>query len=181
MILGVLSDTHGHVQRTAAAVRVLREAGAEAFVHLGDIGGTEVLDELAGLRVWLLWGNIDWPDSRLAEHAHKLGLTFASEVPLRLELGGRTLAAVHGHEPAIAPLFAPGDEGAQLRAELADYDYILCGHTHIAANVRIGPLRIVNPGALDKAPRHSVATIDLASDTVRILRIADTEPDTRPI
>ena len=50
MILGILSDTHGHARRTAAAVRLLQQLGAEAFVHCGDVGSPDVLDELAGRR-----------------------------------------------------------------------------------------------------------------------------------
>ena len=51
MVLGILSDTHGHARRTAAAVRLLEQLGAEAFVHCGDIGSPDVLDELAEIPV----------------------------------------------------------------------------------------------------------------------------------
>ena len=36
MILGILSDTHGRVDAMAEAMRVLRGAGADFFIHCGD-------------------------------------------------------------------------------------------------------------------------------------------------
>lgn len=173
MILGLLSDTHGQVQRAAAAVRVLREAGAEAFIHCGDIGGPEVLDQLAGLRAWVVWGNTDWPDTRLSEHAARLGLSLASDAPCWIELEGRVIAAFHGHEPTFKQLLDHAPGTGKERAALAHADFVVHGHTHIAADVRLGPLRLVNPGALDGTPRLSVATVDLKTKRVRFLRVGD--------
>ncbi|MCK4343464.1 MAG: metallophosphoesterase family protein [Phycisphaerae bacterium] len=173
MILGLLSDTHGEARRTAAGLRLLREAGAEAFIHCGDIGGPEVLDQMAGLRAWLVWGNIDWPDTELEQHAAALGLSLSNDVPLRLELGGRRLAVFHGHEPEFSQLVNHAPGGEALRVELESCDYIVYGHTHIAADVRVDRFHLLNPGAIHRAPRATVATLDLVSGAVRFLRVPD--------
>ncbi len=180
MILGILSDTHGQTQRTAHALRILRQAGAEAFVHCGDIGGVAVLDELAGLRAWLVAGNTDFPDSSLLGYAKLLGLTCQPAGPLRLELHGRSLAVFHGHEPQFAQLFEPTPVGSSLRAALASCDYILHGHTHMACDLREGPWRVINPGALHQAGLYTVATLDLASDTLQFWQVLDDAPDAPP-
>ena len=101
MILGILSDTHGHQHAAAAAVRLLKEAGAEALVHCGDVGGMAVLDELAVLPAWFVRGNTDEPGSLLIEYARSIGITPPMDVPLRIDLDGHSLAVFHGHELAI--------------------------------------------------------------------------------
>ena len=37
MKIGVLSDTHGRLEITQSAMRLLRERGAELILHCGDI------------------------------------------------------------------------------------------------------------------------------------------------
>jgi predicted phosphodiesterase len=36
MKIGVVSDSHGHVENLRRALKVMREAGADLIVHLGD-------------------------------------------------------------------------------------------------------------------------------------------------
>lgn len=175
MILGLLSDTHGFAQRTANAVEVLMHCGAEALVHCGDVGSTGVLDALAGTRAWIVRGNTDYLDGEIARYAELLGLHFARETPLRLELAGRRLVVFHGHEPEFGRLFNGDEEDA--RTALGRCDYLLHGHTHVAADTRIGRLRIINPGALHRAGVYTVATLDIARDELRFWRVFD---DARP-
>lgn len=167
MILGILSDSHGEVERTRSAVAILQDAGATALVHCGDIGTPEVLDQLAGHRAWVVCGNIDYPNSELERHADNLRLPLTHDTPLRLELAGRRLAIFHGHEPHFAALVRPQPGGTALRLAPDHCEYVLHGHTHIAADVRIGNLRVINPGALHRAVRCTVATLDLATGDVR--------------
>lgn len=176
MILGLLSDTHGDRELAVAGLRVLAAAGATAFLHCGDVGGPEVLDAFAGRRMWIVWGNSDWPEAGLAEHARKLGFTATAETPLRFELSGRLIAAFHGHERRFTQLVDYAPQGEALRAEYGGYDYIIHGHTHIAADVRLGPLRLINPGPLSGQLRPTVAALDLAADRVAFHRIQRPTP-----
>lgn len=168
MILGVLSDSHGQVRRTRAALDLLERLGAEAFVHCGDLGGEAVLDALAGRRAWFVWGNTDLPDASTERYAQTLGVTPPASVPVRVSLESRTIAVYHGHESAfmrIADLVRRGDRD-RFAAATAGVDYILFGHTHTASQERVGAVQFVNPGALYRARRHTVATIDLVTDAV---------------
>jgi hypothetical protein len=74
-----------------------------------------------------------------------------------LQLDGKHIAVTHGHDHQI------------MWRILADtsYDYLLHGHTHVASDNRVGPLRIINPGALHRASRKSVALLDLQKDVLR--------------
>lgn len=176
MILGLLSDTHGDCELAAAGLRVLTDTGATAFLHCGDVGGPDVLDVFAGRRMWIVWGNSDWPETGLAEHARKLGFTATADAPLRFELAGRLIAAFHGHERRFTQLVDYAPQGEALRAEYGDCDYVIHGHTHIAADVRFGPLRLINPGPLSGQFRPMAATLDLAADRVKFHRIQRPPP-----
>ena len=181
MILGILSDTHGCSARTAHAIRVLQEAGAEAFVHCGDIGSEAVFDQLAGLPAWFVWGNSDTPGPILKRYVQSLGLTLPEEIPLWLELAGKSLIVFHGHEPQfhpIAELHRIGD--SQRLKQIIGADYLLFGHSHVAFNERIDSFRAINPGALHRARPYTVATLDLTQDIVRFWQITDDE-HTRPL
>lgn len=185
MILGILSDTHGFDQRATCAVALLERLGAEAFVHCGDIGGEAVLDELAGRQTWLVPGNIDAPNLTLMHYAESLGLHMPDAIPLEIEIAGRTIAVYHGHEPHFNRLIRAlrHHDLAAFESLTRGLDYLLYGHAHVAAETRIGQVRMINPGALERARRYTVATLDLARDTLRFWQVdelADPSDPPRP-
>ncbi|MCH8807983.1 MAG: YfcE family phosphodiesterase [Planctomycetes bacterium] len=175
MILGVLSDSHARHERTGRALRILQRLGAEAFVHCGDLQSDEVLDELAVVRARFVWGNTDNPDPRCRKYAESLGLEPPTEIPLLLELGGKRIAVFHGHEREFERLgraVATGDADQTRRAAL-ECDYVFYGHTHAASDARVGAVRLINPGALQRARVYTVATLDLELDEVSFWRVDD--------
>jgi len=182
VILGILSDTHGFDQRAACAVALLERLGAEAFVHCGDIGGEAVLDELAGRQAWFVPGNIDGLDPTLMHYAKSLGLHIPDAIPLEIEIAGRRIAVYHGHEPHFNRLVR-----ALRQRDLAAFesmthglDYLLYGHAHVATETRIGHVRMINPGALERARPHTVATLDLARDALGFWQVDELAEPTEP-
>ena len=173
MILGILSDTHGLHQRTARAISLLEQLGAEAFVHCGDVGADAVLDELAGRRAWIVPGNVDALDPTLIDYAASLDLHVGRIAPLRIELDGRSLAVYHGHESHFSRLLQ-----AIRRHDLAAFshltrgvEYVLYGHTHRPADARVAHVRMINPGALERVRPYTVATLDLAGDRLKFWQV----------
>ena len=171
MLVGLLSDTHGARQMTAAALRVLEQAGAEVFVHCGDVGGEGVLDELAGRPAWVVLGNTDDPEAWLLEHARRLGLVAAAAGPMPVALDGRTIQVFHGYEFAMTRLLQRTMELGAVPADFGRCDYLVHGHTHIARDLRVGPVRVINPGALYRTALPTVAVLDLATDDLRFLAV----------
>lgn len=185
MILGILSDTHGQAAVARRALGVLEGAGAEAFVHCGDVGGEAVLRELAGRRAWFVWGNTDDPSPALLACVRAAGLPLPGKAPQLLELAGRRLVVFHGHETLFirfAELAAAG-RTAQAEAVVGPADYVLCGHAHRRLDVRVGRIRVINPGALYRASPRSVASLDLERDKLRYWRVDERpcEGDTSPV
>jgi putative phosphoesterase len=161
MQIGILSDTHDQVARTRAAVAQLVDAGAEALIHCGDITVPEVVSELGSLPSYFVLGNCDFDTEGLRQAIAAMGGTCLGRGGL-IELGGRRLAITHG------------DSDRELRRlEALGPDYLLTGHTHTQADVRRGPIRCINPGALHRADTWSVALLDLAADRLRVLIISN--------
>jgi putative phosphoesterase len=160
MLLGVLSDSHGHADVTGRAVRALLDEGAELLLHLGDIGTEAVLDELAGHPARIVFGNCDWNLRELARYAEGVGIEVDHPAG-RIELGGRRVVFTHGHLAGVVQEAL--DEGVE---------YLLHGHTHEVRDERIGRTRVINPGALHRAARYTSALLDPVEDQLRWIPIA---------
>jgi putative phosphoesterase len=158
MRIGILSDSHDKADAMKMALDVLRQHGAEFYIHCGDVGGEKVIDQLAGLPSAFVWGNTDWDRLPLQRYATSLGVNCYGSMA-DLELGGKRFAVIHG------------DDFALKKKLLADqhYDYLLQGHTHLRQDERIGRTRIINPGALYRAREKSVALLDPETDELRFL------------
>ena len=143
MHIGLISDTHGLLRPDVS--NALR--GVEIILHAGDVGGEEILMELAFIApVRAVMGNTDPPGSRgLVERIDDV-------------FDGLHVHVSHGHE-----LRAP-----RLETLLAAYDadVIVYGHTHKPLVHRTPEGRlVVNPGAAGPARfdlEPSVARLTIA-------------------
>ena len=160
MLIGILSDTHDRADAMAAAMKLLRDAGAEFFVHCGDVGSERVIDHLAGAPCAFVFGNTDWDRAALARYAQSVGVdcrgAFAD-----LDLGGKRVAVIHGDDFKLKQ---------RLLSEQR-HDYLFQGHTHVRADERFGRTRLINPGALHRAKEKTVALLDTAADNVTWLTV----------
>ncbi|MEE2895902.1 MAG: YfcE family phosphodiesterase [Planctomycetota bacterium] len=155
--IGLLSDSHGEAARTGRALDLLLDRGADLLIHLGDLGSEAVVDRLAGLPAMIVLGNVDPPS--LGRYAEWLGIAVDGRA-VHLQVGGRRLAATHGHlEEVWTDLVATAP------------DYLLHGHTHEVRDERHGGIRFVNPGAVDRADRWTVAMLEPEFDRLEIMDI----------
>ncbi len=160
MLVGIISDTHSHVEYTQDAVRILRKRGAEVIVHCGDIGSVSVIGCFLGVPAHFVRGNVDWNKDELREAIEGAGHTYHGRVG-RLEVDGKRI------------LFLHGDDERLLREsiELAEADVICYGHTHVAENHRVNGKLVVNPGAVFRSRPPSVALVETESMQVETIRI----------
>jgi uncharacterized protein len=164
MVIGILSDSHGRVERTARALRALRDRGAELLIHLGDFETDAVLDELAGQSARIVFGNCDWSAAAMADYARRLDITVDHPMG-EITVHGRRIAYTHGHIDSLMEL-----------AVERGVDYLLHGHTHLVRDEHAGRTRIINPGALHRAQRYTVALLDPASGHLEVIEIATRAP-----
>jgi putative phosphoesterase len=161
MRIGILSDTHDRVKRTARAVALLRDEGAEVLIHCGDLTGADVVEECALLPSYFVFGNNDYEERKLTRAMATIGGVCLGRGGV-IELGGKRIAVTHG------------DSWAEMgRLSALNPDYLLYGHFHLAADEREGSTRLINPGALHRAPVHTVAVLDLDRDALKLLTIHD--------
>lgn len=159
MLIGVLSDSHGRVDRTARAVKMLLDHGAELLLHLGDIGSDDVIDELVGHNTRIVFGNCDWELDAMTRYARRVGIVVDHPIG-SLEIDGCRVAYTHGDMPHLMQQAL--DDGV---------DFLLHGHTHAVEDERIGHTRVINPGALHHATRYTAALLDPSGNRVRWLEI----------
>jgi putative phosphoesterase len=146
VLIGVISDTHGHIDpRALAALR-----GAELILHAGDIGGEQVITTLEALApVLAVRGNTDTgPLARRYPAMH------------RLERAGVRITITHiGGRPEELARALPREE------ELRPQVYIF-GHSHVALLETVDGVLFLNPGAAGR-PRFggglSVALLEVGA------------------
>jgi len=162
MKIGIVSDSHGNAPALRWAVDELLRRGATVIVHCGDLGSGECLDVLgaAAADAYAVAGNMDFSPRSLEDHAGQCGVRFGRDSVVVLLDQGRYLAVTHGNKPQIL----------QGLIDSGDYPYVCCGHTHEPADQRVGGVRVINPGALDRSGRPSAALLDTAADTVEHVR-----------
>ena len=161
MRLGILSDTHDELVRTRLAVQMLCDAGAEALVHCGDLASPPIVQAIAALPAWFVFGN---HDSDVVPALQRAAAEFG---PVCLgwggviELGGRRVGVAHGHMTT------------DVRRVLAEQpEFLLSGHSHFPSDAVVGSVRRINPGALHRADEFTVAVLELASGELQVLRVA---------
>jgi putative phosphoesterase len=160
MRIGILSDTHDRLDRTRAAVALLRSEGAQALIHCGDLTGPEIVEVCGILPAFFVFGNND-ADNLVAireaiQHVKGVCLEWAGE----LLLAEKRIAVTHGHVYHDVRRLLAGRP-----------DYFLSGHSHIAADDQHGLTRRINPGALHRTDEYTVAILDLVSDELRFLPV----------
>lgn len=149
LLLGVMSDTHGHSHNTLDGLRLLESLGVEQILHCGDVGSPE-LPRLFTRPTHFVFGNVDhdWQELEAAIVAagHKCYRREGN-----LVLANTPIAWLHGDdEPRREALLRSGA-----------WRLVCCGHTHRREWRRIGDTWLLNPGALYRATPHSVATVRL--------------------
>ena len=150
MQIAVVSDTHGHVEYTRQAIRVLETLEIDAVLHCGDIGSPAIVPLFAPWPAHFVFGNVDDDDLRWT--IEKAGQTCHGRFGA-VELGGRSIAFLHS------------DDTARLveTIDSQQFDLVCYGHTHRAEHHRQDRTLVLNPGALYRATPHSFAVVDLSS------------------
>lgn len=140
-VIGIISDTHGLVRADVHTAL----AGVEMILHAGDVGGDDVLDELALIApIRAVCGNTDAPgDPRLSQS-------------IELTIGGVSIHVSHGHEV--------GSPTPVKLLERYSADVVVFGHTHRPLIAGGAGRLALNPGAA--GPRRFDLTPSVARLTI---------------
>ncbi len=152
MRIGVVSDTHGHVEHTRAAVRMLESLEVEAVLHCGDIGTPEVIELFAPWPTHFVFGNCDHERGKLRQAISAAKQSCHEEFG-ELTLGETRIALLHSHD----------ERKFETAIHSGKYALVCYGHTHVAKIEQVGETVVLNPGALYRANPHSLAVVELAA------------------
>ena len=158
--IGLISDTHGLLR--PEAVRAL--VGVRHIIHAGDIGGSEILEELRRIApVYAVRGNNDKG-------------AWAAQIPryLALELEGVSIHVLHdvkeidtlrGHSPGILRGHRTGIDPVAASAGV-----VVSGHSHKPTVTERDGVQFVNPGSA--GPRRfslpvTIAYLDITTRSTR--------------
>ena len=149
-IVGVISDTHGLLRRSAAEAL----AGSDSIVHAGDIGRPEVLEGLRAIAPLVaVRGNVD------LDWAHALPDT------VQLTVAGRRLLVLHDLKEI------------DLDPKRTGFDVVVSGHSHVPKVEWRDGVLYVNPGSAGQRRFRlpvAVARIEFTSQSIEA-RIVELE------
>lgn len=160
MRIGVLSDTHGSVEHTRPAIRMLESLEVEAVLHCGDIGSTDIVELLAPWPTHYVFGNCDYDHAELRRAMAKAGHT-CHGLYGEIELAGTPIALLHSHERSRF----------QETIESGKHRLVCYGHTHVAKTEMHGDTLVLNPGALYRADPHTIAIVELPMVECTLVRV----------
>ena len=135
ILIGVISDTHGLL--LPKAINALKDV--DLIIHAGDIGNTEVLDELKSIApVVAVRGNMD-----MAEGLKNLPET------QNVEVGDVLMVVIHDIQKLD---IAPSEAG---------FDAVIFGHFHRPSVSEKNGVLFLNPGSAAQPRRHYPASLAL--------------------
>jgi putative phosphoesterase len=140
--VGILSDSHGHLDPRVAEV----VNQCDYIVHAGDIFNAHVLEQLKpGKELVAVTGNNDYAAFWKAEEA---AIVKALPHTAKLQLPGGTIYVEHGHRLGNHP------DHDELRRDHDEAKLIVYGHTHHRIIDQKAEPWVVNPGASGKVRTH---------------------------
>lgn len=136
MKIGIISDTHDHIELTRKALQKIEELGCAVLIHCGDFCAPFMIKELAEFsgEVHCCFGNTnDKPTSEKV--AKEEGVNLYGDIG-EIEMDGKKI--VFNHFP----------EKAEELAASGKYDLVLHGHTHETRQEKVGDTWLINPGEI---------------------------------
>ena len=161
MELGIISDTHEHIENIAKAIQIFQKHGASPIVHLGDYCAGPSVRAFKGTKIIGILGNNDGDVLRLEKNFKEIGGEFRWDFCV-LEFDGLKIACYHGTVPELTD--------ALVRSK--QYDIVLSGHTHEShQEIRDGVLHL-NPGSAHGFEKKgTVAILDTKTKNIEIVEL----------
>jgi predicted phosphodiesterase len=157
--IGLIADSHGNLDATAEAIRLLKAQGAGILVHLGDFCDSVHRDR-AGAMIRLLRennvlavkGNNDFfvegvltDERRSTDPEGEPAIAFLKTVPFTRALNGLLFAHSLPFD-TLRSFYEPIDTGTTQRAERlfaeTDFQLLFCGHSHLPVLFRKSGSRV---------------------------------------
>jgi len=161
MKLGIISDTHDHLDHIRKAAAIFRKREVDLVVHAGDYTSPPAVMALDGLKTAGVFGNNDGEKLGIARVFGKIGGRFEGDF-LKIDADGEAVAVYHGTVPEITEALG--------RCGL--YRAVISGHTHKIANRLQGRTRMLNPGSAHGFGKSATIMIyDADADRAEVMEL----------
>jgi uncharacterized protein len=145
MKIGVVSDTHGYFDPQLAEVL----AGVDAILHAGDVGSSEVLDDLRQIaKVYAVQGNVDSAEMDLLPSLTVRFANLVVEIQHQLPVPQQELE--NWADGALLPRLKPERSAKFLESFDPATRVVVFGHSHLPCLLTIGHRLFFNPGSSGK-------------------------------
>ena len=137
MKIGIMSDSHDHVDNIQKSIQAFRERKVDYILHIGDYVNPNSVREFKGVKLVGIFGNNDGDRFRLVGAFNEVGGEIKGEFH-EFEEDGLKIACYHGTEPQINDALI----------ECGRYDVFVYGHTHKIRSEKVGNTLVLNPGTV---------------------------------
>jgi putative phosphoesterase len=163
-MLGIISDTHDNLLSVKKAVEVFNGVGCDLIIHCGDVICPLTMEPFKGMNIKFVKGNCDGEVEGLKQKAVEINAEFFEDI-YEFEYEGKKFLAYHGSDQIKLKKLI----------ESKKYDYVLTGHTHKKTDLKVGPTRVINPGAhYPTVQEKTVAILDVPKDELRFMTVNKT-------
>jgi len=135
MKIGIISDSHDHIENIKKGVQIFKDREVDFIIHLGDYVNPASVKAFKGAKLIGIFGNNDGDKFRLINAFQDINGEIKGDF-CELEVDSLKIACYHGTEPQLKDALI----------ECGSYDVIAYGHTHECENKMVGNTLILNPG-----------------------------------
>jgi putative phosphoesterase len=173
MLIGIISDTHDHLQGLQKAIDIFKKKKIEMLIHCGDWVSPFTLEffdrEIQPLNIPIksVVGNNPGDIKRTLQSNNKMNnpIEWAKTVTLEVNINGKKCIVYHGDDYELLDSLIDGQK----------YDIVFTGHKHSVRNEKVGKTLVINPGATCYASegkitgKASVAIYNSETEKVEII------------
>lgn len=165
MLIGIISDTHDHVEHIKKAVKRFKSLKTDIVIHAGDFCSPFTIPLFKGLNLHGVFGNNDGDHFRILNKAAESNVNIHGEFG-SFEINERKIAVYHGTISEITEALVMS----------GNYDLVISGHTH-EPHVIVRKKSIwVNPGtAHGFSAEPTIAIYDTVMNSAEIIQLNESE------
>lgn len=161
MKIGIISDTHDHIENIQKAVRIFKEQECRFVLHLGDFVNPMSIRLFKGVKLIAVFGNNDGDKFRLIDAFAQIKGEIRGDF-YEFEQDELKIAMYHGTDLSIKDALI----------ECGRYDILLYGHTHQLEKKMVGSTLALNPGtAHGFGKQATIAVLDTNTKQVEIINL----------
>jgi putative phosphoesterase len=135
MKIGIISDSHDHLDSINKCISIFSDRNVAYIIHLGDYVNPNSVRTFQGMKLKGIFGNNDGDKFRLMQAFSDIEGEIMGDF-YEFEEDNIKFACYHGTEPQIKDALI----------DCQKYDVVLYGHTHECENRTVGKTLVLNPG-----------------------------------